>query len=112
MVRRGRLRDLAVRPHLPERTVRLRLTALYCGLFFPLGVVLVVITSVVTVLVAHVPSSTHPASGPRTRQARHPPPIQRSWGERRLPLRRWYISAPSASTSTSSSSVRASSWSS
>ena len=50
MVRRGRLRDLAVRPHLPKRTVRLRLTALYCGLFFPLGVALVVITSVVTFL--------------------------------------------------------------
>ena len=50
MVRRGRLRDLAVRPHLPKRTVRLRLTALYCVLFFPLGVALVVITFVVTIL--------------------------------------------------------------
>ena len=50
MVRRGRLRDLAARPHLPKRTVRLRLTALYCVLFFPLGAVLVVITFVVTIL--------------------------------------------------------------
>ena len=49
-MRRGRLRDLAVRPHLPKRTVRLRLTALYCALFFPLGVALVVIASVVTFL--------------------------------------------------------------
>jgi len=48
--RRGRLRDLAIHPHLPARTVRLRLTALYCGLFLPAGVVLVVITAVVTFL--------------------------------------------------------------
>ena len=53
MLRRGRLRGLAVRPHLPARTVRLRLTALYCALFFPLGVALVVITSVVTFLSLH-----------------------------------------------------------
>jgi signal transduction histidine kinase len=59
VVRRGRLRDLAVRPHLPRRTVRLRLTALYCALFFPLGVALVAITIVVTLLssrpVVHAP---------------------------------------------------------
>jgi signal transduction histidine kinase len=54
VLRRGRLRDLAVRPHLPKRTVRLRLAALYCVLFFPLGVALVLITSVVTF------SSLHP----------------------------------------------------
>jgi signal transduction histidine kinase len=50
VLRRGRLRDLAVRPHLPARTVRFRLTALYCGLFFPASVLLVVITAVVTFL--------------------------------------------------------------
>ncbi len=49
-MRRGRLRDLAFRPHLPKRTVRLRLTALYGALFLPLGVALVVITFVVTIL--------------------------------------------------------------
>ena len=42
-MRGGRLRDLALRTHLPKRTVRLRLTALYCALFFPLGVALLVI---------------------------------------------------------------------
>jgi signal transduction histidine kinase len=50
VVQRGRLRDVAVRPHLPTRTVRLRLTVLYCALFFPLGVALIVTTSVVTFL--------------------------------------------------------------
>jgi signal transduction histidine kinase len=50
VVQLGRLRDLAVRPHLPKRTVRLRLTALYCALFFPLAVGLVVITVFVTFL--------------------------------------------------------------
>jgi signal transduction histidine kinase len=53
VVRRGRLRDWAVRPHLPKRTVRLRLTVLYCALFFPLGVALVAITTVVTFLSLH-----------------------------------------------------------
>jgi signal transduction histidine kinase len=61
VVRRGRLRDLAVRPHLPQRTVRLRLTVLYGALFFPLGVALVVITAVVTFLSVH-PSSLHPVT--------------------------------------------------
>ena len=54
-----RLRDLAFRPNLPKRTVRLRLTALYGALFLPLGVALVVITFVVTILssrsIAHAP---------------------------------------------------------
>ena len=49
-MRGGRLRDLALRTHLPKRTVRLRLTALYCALFFPLGVALVVIAAFVTFL--------------------------------------------------------------
>ena len=35
-----RLRDLALGPHLRRRTVRFRLTALYCGVFFPSGVAL------------------------------------------------------------------------
>jgi signal transduction histidine kinase len=52
-VGRERLRDLAVRPRLPARTVRFRLTALYCGLFLPASVALVVITSVVTFLSLH-----------------------------------------------------------
>jgi signal transduction histidine kinase len=60
-VRGGRLRDLAVRPHLPRRTVRLRLTALYGALFFPLGVALVVVTSFVTFLSLH-PSSIQPVT--------------------------------------------------
>jgi signal transduction histidine kinase len=57
MTRHGRLRDLAAL-HLPKRTVRLRLTALYCALFFPLGVALIIITSFVTFLSLH-PSSPH-----------------------------------------------------
>jgi signal transduction histidine kinase len=60
-VRRARLRELAARPHLPKRTVRLRLTALYCALFFPLGIALVVITAFVTFLSLH-PSSLHPVT--------------------------------------------------
>jgi signal transduction histidine kinase len=64
VARRRRLVDLAVRPHLPKRTVRLRLTALYGALFFPLGVALIVITSVVTFLslrppVAHAVVRAH-----------------------------------------------------
>jgi signal transduction histidine kinase len=61
VVRRGRLRALVVRPHLPRRTVRLRLTVLYCALFFPLSVALVVITSFVTFLSLH-PSSLQPVT--------------------------------------------------
>ncbi|MGH9093127.1 MAG: HAMP domain-containing sensor histidine kinase [Acidimicrobiales bacterium] len=41
--------------------MRLRLTALYCALFFPLGVALVVISSVVTFLSLH-PASLHPVA--------------------------------------------------
>jgi signal transduction histidine kinase len=78
-MRRGRLRNLAVRPHLPKRTVRLRLTALYCALFFPLGVALVVIASIVTFLSLH-PASLHPVNhvyvhGHGTTVV-HPPPNQ------------------------------------
>jgi signal transduction histidine kinase len=58
-VRHGRPRDLAARLHLPQRTVRLRLTALYGALFFPLSVVLIITTSFVTFLSLH-PSSLHP----------------------------------------------------
>lgn len=49
MARRRRLRDLAFAP-LRRRSARFRLTALYCGLFFPSGVALVAITYVVIVL--------------------------------------------------------------
>jgi signal transduction histidine kinase len=41
---RPRLLDLAARPHLPRRTVRLRLTLLYGGLFLLSGIVLLGIT--------------------------------------------------------------------
>jgi hypothetical protein len=41
---RDRLTRLAVRPHLPRRTVRLRLTALYGALFLASGVGLLAIT--------------------------------------------------------------------
>jgi signal transduction histidine kinase len=41
------------RRRLPARTVRFRLTALYCGLFFAATIALVVVTSVVTVLSLH-----------------------------------------------------------
>ena len=51
MARRRRLRDLAFGPHLRRRSARFRLTALYCCLFFPSGVALVVITYVLIVLV-------------------------------------------------------------
>jgi len=74
VVRRRRLRDLAVRPHLPKRTVRLRLTALYCGLFFPLGVALVVITVVVTLLSSR-PVVQAPVVHIRGQPGVHLPPI-------------------------------------
>jgi signal transduction histidine kinase len=48
---RQRLRDLALGPHLRRRSARVRLTALYCCLFFPSGVALVAITYVLIVLV-------------------------------------------------------------
>jgi signal transduction histidine kinase len=50
MTWRGRLRGLALR-RLRRRTVRFRLTALYCCLFFPSGVALVAITYVLIVLI-------------------------------------------------------------
>ena len=50
----GRVRQLTVRVRLPKRTVRRRLAVLYCFLFFPLGLSLIVITAVVTF------SSSHP----------------------------------------------------
>ena len=50
MTWRGRLRDLAL-GRLRRRTVRFRLTALYCCLFFPSGVALVAITYVLIVLI-------------------------------------------------------------
>jgi signal transduction histidine kinase len=49
-VRPRRLRDLVIR-RLHRRTVRFRLTALYCCLFFPSGVALVAITYVLIVLI-------------------------------------------------------------
>jgi signal transduction histidine kinase len=51
VAQRRRLRDLAIGPHLRRRTVRFRLTALYCCLFFPSGVALVFVTYVMIVLV-------------------------------------------------------------
>ncbi len=51
MARRRRLRDLAFSPHLRRRSARFRLTALYCCLFFPSAVALVLITYVLIVLV-------------------------------------------------------------
>ena len=51
MARRRRLRDLTLGPRLRRRSVRFRLTALYCCLFFPSGVVLVAITYVLLVYV-------------------------------------------------------------
>jgi signal transduction histidine kinase len=72
VARRGRLRDQAAHLHLPKRTVRLRLTALYCAVFLPLGVALVVIASVVTF------SSSHPVSHVflhgHGKAVTHPPP--------------------------------------
>jgi signal transduction histidine kinase len=100
--RRGRLRDLATRPHLPARTVRLRLTALYCGLFFPAGVLLVVITAVVTfqsvrpvlqihrVVHGHGAHVTHlPAGGAAVRPVTRPPRVQ--LGSFRLDLHEFVI---------------------
>jgi signal transduction histidine kinase len=51
VARRRRLRDLTFAPYLRRRSVRFRLTALYCGLFFPSGVLLVAITYVLIVYV-------------------------------------------------------------
>ena len=51
MARRRRLRNLAFGPHLRRRSARVRLTALYCCLFFPSGVAIAVITYVLILLV-------------------------------------------------------------
>lgn len=53
MERGRRLRDLANGPRLGRRSARFRLTALYCCLFFPAGVLLVVITYVLIVVIQH-----------------------------------------------------------
>lgn len=51
MARSRRLRDQDLGPHLRRRSARFRLTALYCGVFFPSGVVLVAVTYFLIVLV-------------------------------------------------------------
>jgi signal transduction histidine kinase len=53
MERSGPFRVPTALAHLPKRTVRRRLTVLYCALFFPLGVALVLITAIVTFLSSH-----------------------------------------------------------
>ncbi len=50
MAQRRRLRPLALGPHLRRRSARFRLTALYCSVFFPSGVLLVAVTYVLIVL--------------------------------------------------------------
>ena len=50
MARRRPLRDLAFGPYLRRRSVRFRMTVLYCCLFFPLGVVLVAVTYTIVML--------------------------------------------------------------
>ena len=50
MARRRRLRGLAIGPYLRRRSVRFRMTVLYCCLFFPLGVVLVAVTYTIVML--------------------------------------------------------------
>jgi signal transduction histidine kinase len=51
--RRRWLRNFAIGPHLRRRSARFRLTALYCCLFFPSSIVLVVITYVLIVVIRH-----------------------------------------------------------
>jgi hypothetical protein len=51
VARRRRLRDLALGPNLRGRSARVRLTALYCCLFFPAAVAIAVITYVLILLV-------------------------------------------------------------
>jgi signal transduction histidine kinase len=53
VTRRRWLRSLAIGPHLRRRSARFRLTALYCCLFFPSSIVLVVITYVLIVVIRH-----------------------------------------------------------
>ena len=103
-MRRGRLRDLATRPHLPQRTVRLRLTALYSALFLPLGVALIIITAVVTFLSLH-PSSLHPIAQKHEHGKTIVVPSGGAGGTTVAP-QTTYTSAHSISTFTSSSSAR------
>jgi signal transduction histidine kinase len=51
VAQRLRPRDLAFGPHLGRRSARFRLTALYCCLFFPSGVLFVAVTYALIVLV-------------------------------------------------------------
>jgi signal transduction histidine kinase len=44
-------RDLAFGPHLRRRSARVRLTAIYCGVFLPTGVAIAVITYVLIIVV-------------------------------------------------------------
>src|SRR6516225_10068212 len=46
---RRRLTDIARRPHLPQRTIRLRLTVLYGGLFLLFGAGLLAVTYLLVV---------------------------------------------------------------
>ena len=66
MARLRRLRDPAFGPHLRRRSARFRLTALYCCLFFPSGVVLVVVTYVLIVLVQRPTDMAHQVEVLRT----------------------------------------------
>jgi signal transduction histidine kinase len=53
VTRRRWLGNFAIGPHLRRRSARCRLTALYCCLFFPSSIVLVVITYVLIVVIRH-----------------------------------------------------------
>jgi signal transduction histidine kinase len=50
VARRRPLRDLAFGSYLRRRSVRFRMTVLYCCLFFPLGIVLVAVTYTIVML--------------------------------------------------------------
>jgi signal transduction histidine kinase len=74
---RGGLQDLALGPHSRRRTVRFRLTALYCCVFFPSGVALVFITYFLIALAqrpklieptVHTSHHTVPSTGALTSQ--------------------------------------------
>ncbi|HTV10453.1 MAG TPA: HAMP domain-containing sensor histidine kinase [Acidimicrobiales bacterium] len=58
MARSRRPRDLAFGPHLRRRSTRFRLTALYCCLFFPSGVLFVAVTYALIVLVQRPTNQT------------------------------------------------------
>jgi signal transduction histidine kinase len=51
VARQRGLRDLAFGPHLRRRSARVRLTAVYCGVFLPTGLAIAVITYVMIILV-------------------------------------------------------------